>query len=87
MAIAKAGPLVSEIRGSVGGVVFRSVKGAQILSVRMKPIEKTSVHLKAVQDLVAIASQGWRALSDAGRQAWVNLAAWMDKPGGGRTQR
>jgi hypothetical protein len=74
MATARAGPLVSSISGSVGGVTFRQGAGGLQVRARTKPTDKLTPLTSTSRALLARASTAWSGLTLAQRQGWVDFA-------------
>lgn len=87
MATAKPSALVNSISGSVGGAVFRQVKGKMVIGARMKPTVKNTIATAASKVVMTAASQAWLNLSDDTRMAWAMLAMWIEKGGGSAGSR
>lgn len=76
MALFKAGPLASEIRGSIGGTVFARNKGGLYMRARTVGINPQSVRQVAVRSVFGDLAQAWsNVLTDAQRAAWELYAA------------
>jgi len=75
MAILKLGPLVSDIRGSVGGVVFSRSRGGTCCRARVKPtLGQSAAHTDITTTANAMRSAWTNILTQANRDAW-NAAA------------
>lgn len=77
MASIKTGPLVSDIAGAVGGVVFKRGPGGLCVQTKMVPTRKCGVKSSVVRNLMGLASKAWGALTDAQKVAW-EAAAGVD---------
>ena len=77
MAIARTGPIVSGISGTVGGVVF--VTGSKSTVVRPRPItkRKISAALDGARIRMQYTRNAWSGMSDLQRAAWSTLARTM----------
>ncbi len=84
MAIYRAGPLAGGISGAVGGVVFVEAKGSKVVRHRPPTVLKrrSIIALNSISPMAAfqLAIAGWRALTDASRQAWSTQAANITFP-------
>lgn len=88
MAIARPGLVVGNISGSIGGGVFRTEGGRQIISARRKPTRKESPALYSSRALLSLAGRAWSALPAATRDAWEAFAARLSlAPGAGGSRR
>lgn len=76
MAIFRPGPLVSEIRGSVGGTTFSRNPAGQIIRQRSNPVNPNSSRQQTVRTVLATISNRWgNILTQAQRDAWDTYAA------------
>ena len=73
MATAKKGPLVDDIKGSVGGTTFQGGSRDQFIRARVKNIDGQSSWQRQSRNLMALASTTWATLAAADRDAWVDL--------------
>lgn len=74
MATSKPGPLVGEIKGSVGGVTFQGGPGDQFIRSRIKPVHGNTGYQVDCRNLMARASTTWSTLSEVDRVAWERMA-------------
>lgn len=76
MATIKLGGIVSDIRGSVGGLVFSRNRGGAYVRQRTAPINPKTALQSAIRAIIAQLTAGWGSLlSDAQRAAWAVFAA------------
>ena len=93
MAIAKRGPLVGEIRGSVAGVTFQGGQTDQFIRAKIAPCNRRSAYQNDARGLMAQGSTAWAGLTEAVREGWrvacggdrkgymTYIAAWMAQAG------
>ena len=75
MALVKLGPLVAEIRGSIGGTTFARNRGGAYARNRSVPLNPSSTRQQAVRAVFADLSVVWsNTLTQAQRDAWDNYA-------------
>ncbi len=75
MAIAKFGILISDARGSVGGVVFSANQSGPYLKLYTLPVNPRSPLQTAQRAIIATAAQAWQQLSSGDRTLWGTYAA------------
>lgn len=76
MALIKTGPIVAEIRGSIGGVTFARNRGGQYARNRSVPLNPQTTRQVAVRQEFGNLSNIWStALSPAQRTEWSTYAA------------
>ncbi len=74
MAKVQYGPLVSDARNKVGGVVFTKSHAGNITRKKVSPTQpRTTCQLNVRADFTG-ASKGWGGLTDAVRAAWIAFA-------------
>jgi hypothetical protein len=84
MAIIKS-HLVSEIRGTVGGITYFSGVGHPILArAYFKPTNRNTEYQQKVRSAVQASVMAWQLISDANRNKWENYATAMGMDGLGR---
>lgn len=71
MATKKAGPLVSEIRGRVGGMVFQGCGAGGMVRSSRKPVSGQTGYQRDVRRIMAQASTGWGKLTAGMREDWA----------------
>jgi len=85
MANIKLGPLVAEIRGALGGIVFSRGAGGAIARTNPKPINPRSPAQQLTRANMAYLSQYWSStLTDIQRATWRTYAgntSWTNKVG------
>lgn len=69
-----AGPVASEIRGSIGGTVFTRNRYGAVMRLRVKPVVSTTEYATAAKARLATHTQGWQALTAAQKLAWDEYA-------------
>jgi len=74
MAIARSGPLVNGVAGSVGGNAFRVQNGVQVISQRRGRVNRPSDRQTAHKALFAQLSKAWSTLTADERQSWSEIA-------------
>lgn len=74
MALIKTSAVVGEVSGKVGGNVFARNKGGAYVRNYTKPINPGTPDQTLVRSLFSNANQDWRALTDAERTGWNQLA-------------
>lgn len=77
MASIRLGAVVSEIAGSLDGVVYSHNRNGRYVRARVKPTNPRSVKQTVVRGGFASLSQQWRTLTAAQRTAWASLGAQM----------
>lgn len=70
MAIIKPGPLVSEVRGKIGGVVFARNRGGLYVRNFAAPVNTQTPLREENRQYLTDALAGWRALSESARSMW-----------------
>ena len=75
MASIKLGPLVSDIRGSIGGTVLSRNNGGAYAKARVCPVNPNSAAQQVVRSIMASMFTFWSALSAGVRTAWGVYAA------------
>lgn len=81
MALIKLGALVSEVRGSIGGVVFARNRGGAYIRNRSIPLNPQSVRQSAVRQVFGQLSNIWStSLTAAQRTAWEVYASNVPLP-------
>lgn len=79
MAIVKYGPLVSEVRGSIGGTTFTAGRFGNVVRQRRSPIHAPTVRRHTYKSLFATVIAHWvSTLNQGQRDAWDTLAAATD---------
>jgi hypothetical protein len=79
MAVIKYGPIVSEARGSIGGVVFTRGRAGTAVRSRVKPVyDPTNARRAWSTGMAAIYSLWLNDLTDELRVSWNTLAAETD---------
>jgi hypothetical protein len=78
MASIKPGPLVTKIRGSVGGVCFGAGPGGDTARRKSKPKWPWSEDQREMQCALAAAAAAWRLLTPAVQTAWREYAETVD---------
>lgn len=77
MAKVKFSALISEMRNKLNGSVFSRNRGGNYLRNKVTPLNPQTAAQVAARALLTQFSQGWRALTDAQRQAWsAAVANW-----------
>ena len=61
---------IADARGSINGTVYSRGIGGLYMKNRVKPLNPQSARQSAVRSQLASLSSGWRALTDAQREAW-----------------
>lgn len=75
MATIKLGPIVSEIRGLLGGTIFSRNGAGAYAKQFTKPTNPMTPAQQAIRALLSTVSGRWTAnLSDAEREAWIEAA-------------
>jgi hypothetical protein len=74
MAIAKLGPLVSEVRGSVGGVYFRRGGPGAVVTGWGGKVRRQSARTREQRDWWSRGAVAWRGLSAATQGLWTRQA-------------
>ncbi len=64
------GPMVAEVRGSVGGTVFSRNRYGAYSRIRAKPTISTTEHATAAKARMTNATQAWQGLTVAQQNAW-----------------
>lgn len=75
MALFQPGPIIANIRGSIGGTTFSKVASGAIARVRRGPIQKTSTARGVSRNLFGNAAQSWSAITAIDQLAWRTFAA------------
>jgi len=75
MAIFQPGPIVGNIRGSIGGTTFSKVASGAIARARRGPIQTTSASRGVRRNQFAALAKQWSAFSPADQNAWRAFAA------------
>ena len=76
MALIKPGPLVSDIRGSIGGSVFARNAGGLYVRNRVAPLNPQSTRQTQVRSNLSSLSNAWStALTQAQRDGWNQYAS------------
>lgn len=76
MAKVKFGAVISDTRGSVGGITFSRGRSGSVLKTKANPILKQTASTQPVRASLATLSQRWFAvLTQMQRAAWIALAA------------
>lgn len=70
MAKVKFSALISDMRNKLNGSVFSKNRAGAFLRNKVTPSNPQTVAQNAARALLTSFSQGWRALTDAQRQAW-----------------
>lgn len=74
MALVKFGMVVSDIRGSVGGVTFSRNSSGAVARKRTAGVNPNTVAQQAVRGLFNDVAQAWRNLSSANQDTWITQA-------------
>jgi hypothetical protein len=75
MARIKFGPMISEIRGAIGGVVFsRNASGAYARK-NTAPVNPQTERQMTQRAILATLSEAWRSLTQSMQEAWTTAAA------------
>lgn len=75
MAIFQPGPIIANIRGSIGGTTFSKVASGAIARVRRGPIQKTSTPRGYSRNLFGSVAQTWSKFTPADQLQWITFAA------------
>lgn len=75
MAIVKLGPIVTGIRGSLGGVVFSNSRGGPYCRASYRPVNPRSELQSNRRNFLTSIPLLWRSLSNEQQQAWATYAA------------
>jgi len=76
MAVIKLGPMITDIRGSIGGTTFARNRSGMYARTRVKPIDPSSTRQQSVRNAVAACQTAWRdTLTQAQRDGWDNVGA------------
>lgn len=75
MALLKLGSLVSEARGSIGGVVYARNRYGAYARARTKPVDPNTPLQNTYRSNMSQALAAWRALTQAQRALWNAYAA------------
>lgn len=70
-----AGPVASEIRGSLGGTTFTRNRYGAIMRQRVKPTVSTTEYATTAKARMTAATQAWQGLTAAQKLAWNEWAA------------
>lgn len=85
MASIRLAPIISEVRGSIGGVTFTRGPTGAVARARIKPCEATTNALSQQRALHSVKIEFWRTgLTNAQRIVWNDKAAtlsWVDRLG------
>lgn len=68
------GPLIGEIRGSIGGMTASRNTYGQYWRTRSKPVVSTTEHAQAAKVRMTNATQAWQGLTQGQRDAWTMWA-------------
>lgn len=79
MAIIKPGPLVSEARGKIGGVVFSRNKGGLYVRNFAAPTQGESAARNDQRSAFGVSSHAWNALSNVQRSGWEGYGATVGR--------
>lgn len=81
MALIKPGPLVADIRGSIGGTVFARNRGGMYVRNRTTPLNPQSLAQTAVRATLGSLSNTWTTvLTQSERDAWDEWAGQVPVP-------
>lgn len=69
------GPVVSEVRGSVGGTTFTRNRFGPVMRQRVKPVVSTTEYALAAKARMTTETQAWQGLTAAQKLAWNEYAA------------
>ena len=69
------GPLVGEIRNSIGAVTFTRNRYGPVMRVRVKPVVSTTSYAINAKARLATYTQAWQGLTAAQKLAWNEYAA------------
>ena len=74
MAVIKLGPMIADIRNSIGGTTFARNRAGHFARQRVKPVDMASERQQAVRNAVATLQNDWRTtLTATQRAGWNNL--------------
>ena len=87
MATFTPGPIATEIKGSIGGVVFSTNRGGPYMRLKVTPVNPNTVRQSFIRTLTAALSTGWvDDLDQPQRDAWnaydENLPSTFGNRGG-----
>lgn len=68
------GPLIGEIRGSIGCITFTRARYGAVARVRVKPVVSGTAQAQNAKGRFTTATQSWQSLSAAQRLAWNEWA-------------
>lgn len=74
MAIARAGPLVQAISGSLGSLTFSNARASLVVRPRPMKVNQLSKYQIAQRGKYSFVVSAWKTLSDLQKQGWRNLA-------------
>lgn len=77
MAISREGPIVGQISGAIGGVVFNAGSRSGVISKRPPPNPTVSNEQRRRHGFLQIAQAKWRAGTDAQRSLWNSFASTL----------
>lgn len=69
------GPLISEFRGKLGGIVGTRNRYGAVIRVWVKPVVSTTEYATNAKARLGAATQAWQALTGAQKLAWTEFAA------------
>ena len=75
MAIVKLGPVVTGIRGSLGGVVFSNSRGGPYCRSSYKPVNPRTALQSDCRNFISWVPGLWRGLTVEQQEAWATYAA------------
>jgi len=74
-ALIRPGPLASEVRGSIGGVVFARNRGGAYVRNRTAPLNPSSADQNRIRQILADLAQRWSGtLTESQREEWRTYA-------------
>lgn len=79
MALVNLPSSISSIRGSLPGIVFRSVAGKTVASLRPSHVSRSSDFQVASISAFNAAVSAWRNLSEQDRSAWASSARYWNR--------
>lgn len=74
MATIKYSALVSEMRNKLNGSVLSKNRGGNYMRNKVTPVNPQTVHQQNQRNLLSTIAKGWRGLTEAQRQAWINAS-------------
>ncbi len=80
MARIKLSPIISEIKGKIGNIVFQGGRSGIIIRERVVPRNRSTPAQTRSRTILTRVKGAWQTLTTTQRSQWLSLASYFNKP-------